>query len=238
MQVTIERVARQDKMPPRQGEQGPGSIAWRLVCKAEDGTEHCVWVRSEDSERGRVYAEGQQWDVTFNGGDVEDRDGSKWKKSKFDKVGSGGGNYRKGGGGGQQSSGGQQARSASSSGGSRDWPGKPQPAELARDIYTEKVFALFFANLAIGRGLRQAKEDPCSDDRLEEMAGKITNMQVMDMNLRSLKLTAAKLTESVEAERQRKEAEEAKAKAEAEEKKRLEEQARLKAASTGETLDI
>ncbi len=233
MQVTIEKVFRQEKMPPREGENGPGSIAWRLVCKADDGTEQCVWVRSEDSDRGRVYAEGQTWDVTFDGREYEDRDKSKWKKARFDKPGSQQGGRRGGGGGSHQSGGGQQQRPAGAGGADRG----PRE-EIARDVYAEKNFRLFFANLAIGRGLRQALEDPCSDAMLEEHASKMTNMMFMDWNVHASRLTAAKMNETVEAERARKEAEEAKRQADAEEKRQREEQAKLRQQSTGETLDI
>jgi len=209
--VRIDRIhSRSEAIPPQAGSQSKDpSYFWRIV--VTDGSQsRNLFVVGSAGARGRDYYSlvGQEFDLTLKGGVVSDRDGSVWEKAKLEKVGAGG------------SAAAPQAASGRP-------PGAPAASrvEVPRDVYAETSFKLLCENYAIGLGVAKGMgidRTPTLEAALLDHASKAANMMLMDWNVRSNKLTSAKLAEREEAARKQREAEE-QARREAEERRRAEE---------------
>lgn len=233
MKCKIQEIHQQsDVIPPRDG-QGAGVIFWRMTVADEAGNPHAVFVTSSAGQNGRDYTQmiGNEFELTFKGGDVEDRDGSVWKKAKLDKPGqggrSGGGGGRSGGGGGQ-GSGQKQGGPQGGSGGGRGY--KPNAIECPRDDFFRRCWVLYFESatsafeqMAVWRAAHpEFAELEIDKPRFFEQVGKVANQAIMELLIplpyssEQKAALDAKAAETAEAEKKRQE-EEA-------EKKRLDEE--------------
>lgn len=198
MRITITKVHSQSNpVPPPAGkESDPYSIFWQLIAVNDEGQEVCLWVRTEASERGRQYAEGQVWDAVFTGKSQKDRGSDLvFQQARLS---------RPNGQGGQRPS---QPRPTAPSAAPAARPAAPGKITVPRDVYMARFARLFFEAASAYCEARVAWERAGNTEKVDENAfwfqvGKTANQAAMSLGLECSAQTSAQQQEAAEKARQ------------------------------------
>jgi len=233
MLIRIREIVKESPpVAPKQGSKYTDpTIFWRMVvvpADDESGAPKSIVVRGSGGPRGRRYAAGQEYELSLEGRDTEDRDGSIWAQARLALPGQASGRPQGSGGGssasgaGQGASGGQKASS-----GGYQRVARPMP----RDIYFQRFATLYFEaatafNEELVKWERTGNVEHPNPEAFWTEIGKVANQAAMSMGLECLPVSEAQKKRLEEEARLRAEAEieEKRKKEEEEARKRLAEE--------------